>query len=133
MDFTENVLFSCTCSPGLGVFSIFLFSTFYNKGKCHYLLLELPSSRHLSMLMWTYCLSLGLASSHSHHCLAFCTSMPGRVLGCRAAGQFDCNQIKAMNYTEKSLYFSMLLSPAHPSPVKSSSLYSYAGLLLAST
>jgi hypothetical protein len=88
------------------------------------LLLELPSSRHRSMLLWTYCLSLGLASSHSHRCLAFCTAMPGHVLGCRAAGLFDRNQIKAMNYTEKSLHFSMLLSPAHPSPMKSSSLIS---------
>jgi hypothetical protein len=32
--------------------------------------------------------------------------MPGHVLGCRAAGLFDCNQIKAMNYTKKSLNFS---------------------------
>lgn len=62
-----------------------------------------------------------------HH-LAFCTSMSGHVLGCRAAGLFDRNQIKAMNYTEKSLHFSMLLSPAHPSPMKSSSLISICGV-----
>jgi hypothetical protein len=110
--------------PGLGVFPICLFSTFHNKGKCHYLLLELPSSRHVSMLLWTYCLSLGLASSHSHHHVALCTSVPGHVLGCRAAGLFDRNQIEAMNYTEKSLHFSMLLSQAHPFPMKSSSLTS---------
>jgi hypothetical protein len=126
MDFTVSQKMSSSLAPAaqdLG-FSIFVFSTFYNKGKCHYLLLELPSSRHRSMLLWTYCLSLGLASSHSHRCLAFCTAMPGHVLGCRAAGLFDRNQIKAMNYTEKSLHFSMLLSPAHPSPMKSSSLIS---------
>ncbi len=128
MDFTVSQKMSSFLAPAaqdLGHFLFFVFSTFYNKGKCHYLLLELPSSRHVSMLLWTQCLSLGLASSHH---LAFCTSMSGHVLGCRAAGLFDCNQIKAMNYTEKSLHFSMLLSPAHPTPMKSSSLISICGV-----
>jgi hypothetical protein len=78
--------------PGLGVFPICLFSTFHNKGKCHYLLLELPSSRHVSMLLWTYCLSLGLASFHSHHRFGHqCQDMS------LAAGQLDCLTATKLN------------------------------------